>query len=188
MTVVFLAETIPAHFSTDDISAASYGILLLRIGIGIGLASHGWNKFFGGGKIPGTARWFESIGMREGTGRICALAAASTELGAGVLMALGFLTPFAAAGMVGVMFVAAWTVHLPNGFFSAKDGYELNFVMGLSAVAVAIVGAGEFSLDHAIGMAYRWNGVTGFVLALMIGVAGAATQLGLFYTRPASEQ
>ncbi len=184
---MLIAESIPAHFSLDDITAASLGILLLRLGVGIGLASHGWNKFFGGGRIPGTGRWFESIGMREGTGRICAVMAASTELGAGVLLALGLLTPLAAAGVIAVMFVAAWTVHLPNGFFSAKDGYELNFVMGLAALAIAVVGPGRYSLDNAIGIAYRFNGLTALVVALVVGLGGAALQLGIFYERPVPE-
>ncbi|MBS1848587.1 MAG: DoxX family protein [Actinobacteria bacterium] len=168
--------------------AASLGILILRVGAGIGLASHGWNKFFGGGRIPGTARWFESIGMRPGTGKICAVMAASTELGSGVLIALGLLTPFAAAGMVAVMFVAAWTVHLPNGFFSAKDGYELNFVLGLSGVAIATVGAGRFSVDQVLGLAFRWNGPIGLAIALVIGIGGAAAQLAVFFRRPTPKE
>lgn len=178
------AASIPANFSPDDITAASLGILVLRLGVGIGLASHGWNKFFGGGRIPGTAGWFESIGMKEGSGRLSAIMAASTELGAGILIALGFLTPLAAAGMIGVMFVAAWTVHLPNGFFSAKDGYELNFVMGLVALAIATVGPGQYSVDYALGIAYRFNGMAGLLVAFFVGIGGAALQLALFYTRP----
>lgn len=184
---MLIAATIPTQFSADDVTAASLGILLLRVGAGVALAAHGWNKFFGGGRIPGTARWFESIGMRAGTGRICAVMAAASELGAGVALALGLFTPLAAAGVVAVMFVAAWTVHLPNGFFSAKDGYELNFVFGLVAVAVATVGPGQYSLDQALGIAYRFNGVTGLLVALLVGLGGAALQLGIFYRRPPAE-
>jgi putative oxidoreductase len=181
MLLVAASTSVPTNFSVDDITAASVGILVLRLGIGIALAAHGYNKFFGGGRIPGTARWFESIGMRKGTGVVCALMAASTEMGAGTLMALGLVTPFAAAGMVAVMFVAGWTVHRPNGFFSAKDGYELNFVFALAAVAVATVGAGRYSLDYGIGIAFRLNGVTGFGIALILGLGGAALQLATFY-------
>lgn len=184
---VLLAETLPRNFTIDDVTAASVGILVLRMGIGIALAAHGYNKFFGGGRIPGTARWFESIGMREGTGRINAYMAATTELGCGVLIALGLLTPFAAAGMVAVMFVAGWTVHRPNGFFSAKDGWELNFVFALAAVAVATVGAGRYSLDYALGLSYRLNGVTGLGIALILGLGGAALQLRTFYRPPSPD-
>ncbi len=181
-----LATGVPAGFGTDDVTAAGVGILILRLGIGIALAAHGYNKFFGGGRIPGTARWFESIGMRAGTGRTCAVMAASTELGSGILVALGLLTPFAAAGMIAVMCVAGRTVHLKNGFFSAKNGFELNFVFALAALAVATVGAGQYSLDHALGIAYSLNGFVGLVVALVVGVGGALLQLGVFY-RPSHE-
>ena len=32
------------------------GLLILRLVLGVTLAPHGYNKFFGGGRIPGTAR------------------------------------------------------------------------------------------------------------------------------------
>ena len=82
--------------STTDIDLV---LLILRGVAGLTLATHGWNKFFGGGRIAGTGRWFDSIGMRPG--RLNALLAASSEVGAGVLLAAGFLTPVAAAGVVG---------------------------------------------------------------------------------------
>ena len=85
------------------------GLLLIRVVLGLTLAAHGYYKFFKGGKIAGTARWFDSIGMKP-NGKIHALMAASTEIIAGLLFAVGFLTPFAAAGFVGLMLVAAWTV------------------------------------------------------------------------------
>ena len=40
------------------------GLLLLRVVLGLTVAAHGYNKFFGGGKLAGTARWFDSMGMR----------------------------------------------------------------------------------------------------------------------------
>ena len=54
------------------------------------MAAHGYNKFFGGGRIRGTAGWFESIGMKPGT--FHARVAASTELSAGLGLAVGLLT------------------------------------------------------------------------------------------------
>src|SRR6201987_6497407 len=129
-------------------TAYDLGLLILRLVLGLTLAAHGFNKFFGGGRIPGTARWFESIGMKHGTFQ--AVVAASTEISAGLGLAAGLLTPIPAAGFVAIMFVASWTVHRPNGFFIVKEGWEYNLVLALSAVAVATVGAGRFSLDYAI--------------------------------------
>ena len=41
-------------------------LLMIRLIVGLTLVLHGWNHAFGGGKIPGTARWFESLGLRPG--------------------------------------------------------------------------------------------------------------------------
>jgi len=52
--------------------------LLIRVALGITMLAHGYNHAFGGGKLAGTARWFESIGIRPG--RVHALLATLTEL------------------------------------------------------------------------------------------------------------
>ncbi len=85
----------------DSVNIAA---LVLRLVVGGTMIAHGWNHAFGGGKLPGTARWFESIGIRPG--RVHALFATVTELGAGALLVAGLLTPLAAAGVVGTMVVA----------------------------------------------------------------------------------
>ena len=50
-------------------------------------------------------------------GKVHALLAASTEVGAGLLLAAGLLTPLAAGAIVALMIVAGWTVHRDKGFF-----------------------------------------------------------------------
>ena len=82
-----------------------------------------------------------------------------TEVGAGLLFAAGLITPFAAAGMIGVMVVAIWAVHRFNGFLIIKEGWEYTTRIALVAWAVATVGPGEYSLDHALGI--DWTGWTG---------------------------
>src|SRR6267154_3382462 len=128
--------------------ACDVGLLILRLVLGLTLAAHGYNKFFGGGRIPGTAGWFESIGMKYGTFQ--AVVAATTEISAGLGLAAGLLTPIPAAGFVALMLVAAWTVHRHNGFFIVKEGWEYNLILAVSAVAVATIGPGKFSLDYAL--------------------------------------
>jgi putative oxidoreductase len=162
--------------------AVDTGMLILRLCLGITLAAHGFNKFFGGGRIPGTARWFESIGMKPGT--FHARIAAATEVSAGLGLAAGLLTPIPAAGFVALMLVAAWTVHRPNGFFIVKEGWEYNLVLAASAVAVATVGAGRFSLDYAI-FGHDWcAGWTGLLISVVLGLAGGIGQLLIFYRPP----
>ena len=40
----------------DLTTEANLALLILRVVAGLTLAAHGWNKFFGGGRIPGTGR------------------------------------------------------------------------------------------------------------------------------------
>src|ERR1700758_865527 len=146
------------------VTAYDLTLLVLRVVLGLTMAAHGYNKFFGGGRIPGTARWFESIGMKPGM--LHARIAATTEISAGLGLAAGLLTPIPAAGFVALMFVAAWTVHRPNGFFIVKEGWEYNLVLALSAVAVATIGPGQYSLDWLIfGQNWR-NGWHGLLISL----------------------
>ncbi|MDT7711287.1 MAG: putative oxidoreductase [Pseudonocardiales bacterium] len=166
-----------------DSEAVDAGILILRVVTGLTMAAHGYQKFFSGGRIAGTAGWFDSMGMRPG--RIHALAAATTELGAGVLLALGFLTPLAGAAFVAVMLVAAYTVHLKNGFFSVRSGYEYNLILAVIGVVVGTTGPGAYSLDHAIGLDGALSGLVGFLIAAVGGVLAGSAQLAVFY-RPAT--
>lgn len=162
-------------------------ILVLRVVLGLTMAAHGYNKFFGGGRIPGTAGWFDSIGMKPGM--FHARVAATTEIAAGVGLALGLLTPVPAAGFVALMLVAAWTVHRHNGFFIVKEGWEYNLVLAVSAVAIAGTGAGRYSLDHLLfshtdlyGYLHGWCGLA---IAVVLGLAGGVGQLVIFFRPPA---
>ncbi len=167
--------------------AVDFGLLVLRVVLGLTMAAHGYNKFFGGGRIKGTAGWFESIGMKPGT--FHARVAASTEMAAGIGLALGLLTPVCAAGFVALMLVAAWTVHRNNGFFIVKEGWEYNLVLAVAAVAIATIGAGKYSLDYALfggtGFYSLLHGWGGFLIAAGLGLLGGIGQLAIFYRPPA---
>lgn len=167
--------------------AQDVGLLILRVVVGLTLAAHGYNKFFGGGRIPGTARWFESIGMKPG--RFHATVAASTEMSAGIGLAAGLLTPIPAAGFVALMFVAAWTVHRPHGFFIIKEGWEYVMVLAIAAVVVATLGPGQLSLDRLIFGPDCWMvGYQGLALSVLLGLGGAIGQLLIFYRPPVKAQ
>ena len=161
------------------------GLLILRLVLGLTLAAHGFNKFFGGGRIPGTARWFESIGMKPG--KFHATVAATTEVSAGLGLAAGLLTPIPAAGFVSLMLVAAWTVHRANGFFIVKEGWEYNLVLAASAVVVATLGAGTLSLDWLIFGKNWYDGWPGLLISVGLGLAGAVGQLLIFYRPPVKQ-
>ena len=164
--------------------AADFIILLLRLLLGGVFLAHGWNHVFGGGKIAGTASWFESLGMRPGT--LHAWAASVTELGAGLLLVLGLLTPLAAAAAVGVMTVAFITAHRRNGFFIFRPGEGYEYVLTLAVVAIAVggLGAGRWSVDHAVGI--FGGGWPQLILTAGLGLAGGLAQVAAFW-RPAPD-
>jgi len=156
-----------------------FGLLVLRVVVGLTMASHGFNKFYGGGRIAGAGRWFDSIGMRPG--QLHARLAASAEIVAGLLLTVGFLTSLTGAVFVTVMFVAAYTVHKGSGFFVSANGWEYNLVLATVGVALAISGPGIWSIDALTGLADTFDGLTGFFIAFLGGVVAAAMQLGIFY-------
>ncbi len=146
-------------------------------------AFHGYAKFFRGGRLAGTAGWFDGMGMRPG--HVHARMAATGEVATGLCLALGLLTSFAGMGLVGLMTVAFWTVHKGNGLLVFQDGWEYNLVLATIGVSVATIGAGEWSLDNALGV--DLNGPAGFLIALVGGLALAAGLLATFYRPPAPE-
>ena len=156
--------------------------LALRIALGITMLAHGYNHAFGGGKLPGTARWFESIGIRPG--RVHALLATLTELGVAPLLFLGLFTPLAAAGALGVMLVALISNHLKNGYFIFRpgEGYEYVLFITFAALAMGALGAGSWSLDNVLAdnvddLAQWLGGWRGFAITAAGGGGGAALLL-----------
>jgi putative oxidoreductase len=171
----------------NDLDAINLALFVFRCVVGFVFLAHGWNHLFRGGKIPGTARWFESLGMKPG--RLHALLASWTELGAAALLFLGLLTPVAAAGVVGVMLVAWITNHRGNGFFIFRPGEGWEYVMTLTfcGLVLGVLGAGEWSLDHALDI-FDPPGLDGLLTVLVLGVGGAAALLAVFWRPPVKQE
>lgn len=165
-----------------DLTANEFAavLLILRVAFGLTFASHGWAKRKGG--IDGTAGWFDGMGMKPG--RLHAHLASLTEIGTGLLLAVGLLSSLAAAGVIGVMVVAGYTSHRKNGFFIVKNGWEYTFIVGLIAVVIAGLGPGDWSVDESLGLADALNGWVGLALALGLGIGAGIGQLALFYRPP----
>jgi putative oxidoreductase len=156
-------------------------LFVVRLVFGVTLACHGYNKVFGAGGLAGTAGFFESIGMRWPN--VQARLAAATEIGAGLMFAAGFLTPFAAAGMIGLMAVATWTVHRGNGLFVFNQGWEYTVSVAVVAWAVATIGPANYSVDEVLDL--HWSGWTGSWIAAALGLGAAIVQLATCFRPPA---
>ena len=136
-----------------------YGMILLRLVVGLTLAAHGSQKlfgFFGGSGTAGTRTFFAGLGFR--TPLVMAFIAGLSELGGGLLFAFGLLTPIAALALTVVMLNAIGTVHWNKGFFNSAGGYEYNLLIIAAAVALTAAGPGRLSLDHAFGWAGSISG------------------------------
>jgi putative oxidoreductase len=161
----------------SDLDSLNLALLVLRVGAGAVMLAHGINHIFGGGKIAGTGRWFESLGMKPGV--VHAWFASLAEIVGGAFLVLGLLTPFGGAAVIGVMLVALITNHRGNGFFIFRPGEGWEYVMTLALLGfgIAVLGAGDWSLDHAFDIDDDLGGTTGLLIALVAGVGGAAALL-----------
>lgn len=127
---------------------AAFGLLVIRLVVGLTFAAHGTQKlfgWFGGHGVEGTGGFFESIGIKPG--RTMALLAGISEVAGGLLFAAGFLTPLGALLIIGTMIVAIVKVHGANGYWATQNGTEYNVMLIVVALGVALVGAGSFSID-----------------------------------------
>jgi len=160
-----------------DLAAVSGGLLLGRLVLGLLMAAHGAQKlfgWFGGHGLAGTGGYFESLGFRPG--RAFAAAAASAEVGGGLLVALGFLGPIGPALVLSVMIVAALTVHWQHGLFATSNGIEVPLLYATGAVALALTGPGLYSLDALLGLEALWAPSVAWA-ALVLGAIGGIANL-----------
>lgn len=169
----------------DEINSA---LLLLRLMMGGVFLAHGIKHAMGREK---TTRWFGSLGFKA-PGLQWFLSTA-TEIGAGALVILGFMTGPAVLAITGTMVVAYWVNHRAAGFFITAfmkegidvEGYEYVLALTVAGAVLAVAGPGEFAIDWVV----ERNGVPiaslvdGWVGALIVvaGIAAAAGQMASFW-------
>lgn len=120
-------------------------LLLARLTVAYGFYGPAMQKW---SDIDSVAVWFGSMGFPLPT--LNAYMAATTELVGVVLLTLGLFTRIISIPLIVVMIVAIATVHLPHGFSSGNNGFEIPLYYMLFLALFASFGAGKFSLDHLL--------------------------------------
>lgn len=133
-----------------------YGLIPLRIAIGIIFIAHGGQKLFpiwGGHGLGATIKMFGQMGMPA----ILTVLVALTEFFGGIGVLVGLLTRLAALGISFVMLGAIFMVHIGNGFFlnwfcqpGQGHGVEYNIALLSGAITLILLGAGKYSIDSII--------------------------------------
>ncbi|MFG2603436.1 DoxX family protein [Streptomyces sp. NPDC048514] len=164
--------TVPRADVTD------WALLLVRLTFGLLMAGHGAQKLFGlfgGGGLTATARGFEGLGFRPG--KLFAVIGGLSEFLGGLGLAVGLLTPLAAAALIGVMINAMATVTGGHGLWETDGGVEYSVCISVVALALAAIGPGRLAVDRFFpwGTGGWWEGA----VALGLGGVGAAITLSL---------
>jgi putative oxidoreductase len=109
---------------------------MMRIATGLLFACHGAQKLFGafGGQQVTLASQFGAAGV--------------IELVGGVLIAIGFMTHYAAFIASGEMAVAYFTAHAPRGRFPIANGGELAVLYCFVFLFIGARGAWTWGIDR----------------------------------------
>jgi putative oxidoreductase len=128
----------------------SAGLLVLRLVVGVTFVLHGIDKL---GDMSGTEQFFASLGI-PAPGLMAPFVAVTETVG-GVLLIVGLATPLVGLALAGDMLVALLTAHVDQGFFVGEGGFELVLLLGGASLAIALTGAGRFSIDAVLGVTRR---------------------------------
>lgn len=126
-----------------DRTTAPYAAFLLRVALGVMFLAHSlWLKLavF---TLPGTAQFFDSIGLPG----VLAYVVFLMEALGGVALILGIGVRWVALALLPVLLGATWA-HAGNGwlFTNGGGGWEYPLFLTAAAAAQALLGAGAFAL------------------------------------------
>ena len=119
----------------------SFGLLLLRVLTGLGMAYHGYGKVFGG-QITQLTEGVTAMGFPFPVA--FAWLAALSEFAGGLFLAVGFATRFAAFFIFVTMSVAAFKVHAADPL----QVKELALAYWTISFAILFTGPGNYSVDR----------------------------------------
>lgn len=127
------------------------GLLLLRAGVGLGIAiGHGWGKIYQPGHLGPTDAFISGVEkMNFPAPTAMAWMAALTEFLGGLLLATGLLTRPAALALACNMGVAAFVAHANARMWGPEaPNKEFALLYFFAFLTFVFTGAGRFSLDR----------------------------------------
>lgn len=118
-----------------------WALLALRVFLGALFITHGFPK---AKSLSGTIQWFGSMGFKPGW--FWAPLVTLLELGGGMLLVVGFWTPFIAFLLMGqFMVINFWKIFRHEPFVG---GIEFDLLILCSLFVLLAFGPGGFSLDY----------------------------------------
>jgi putative oxidoreductase len=125
---------------------APYGLMVLRVVLGIAFVVHGWLKWQ---NIGGIGQFFGSVGIPAP--ELMAYVVAAVELVGGLLLIAGFLTQLAAILIFIDMIGAIVYVGLGRPFIEGGGiSWEREAVFAAAALCLALSGPGIWSVDDVV--------------------------------------
>jgi putative oxidoreductase len=136
----------------------SWAPLPLRLILGIGFLYHGYPKVFSAQEHANFTGMLQGMGIPAPA--LMSWVAGIVEFFGGLALILGAFTTIAAVLLVIDMLVAMFKVHLPQGFSFmhmtmtpsgptfGMPGYEVNLLYIAGLLALALSGAGAYSVDE----------------------------------------
>jgi len=122
--------------------AASLTFTVVRVAVGALFLVRGWQKLT---DMSGTVAAFTQLGV-PAPGLLVYLAIFAECVG-GLGVLLGAFTPIATLGPIIATSAAIYFVHAANGPAARSGGWELQLILLLVCLHLAVRGGGEYSLD-----------------------------------------
>jgi len=136
-----MMETIQKLRSKGEVPA----LTIFRVTVGVIMVAHGWMK------ITNVEQWVGNLGqMGIPAPEVAVWLAIAGELGGGLGLIVGLLTPLAALGVFFAMATAILSVHIDNGLFAKDGGFEYPLTILVAALFFVMRGGGPVSLDALV--------------------------------------
>ena len=126
-----------------------WGILVLRVVVGLTFFMHGQQKLFDNG-IDGVEQFFASLGIP--LPGLSAVVVTLVETVGGLALIIGLFTRLIAFLLAIDNLVATLVVHLENGFFISPNsfGVELTLLLLAANIALILAGPGALAVDNLL--------------------------------------